>query len=82
MEILFSLNNRCFLDLQKADQSGEGLRETIHRGDKKYWIVVRETSVLPECHRLNALLVCNHGAYSTSEGNFWVFQCKLGVKKI
>lgn len=67
MEIIFSLNNRCFLDLQKADQRGEGLRETIYRGDNRYGIVVRETSDLPECHRLNALLVCNHGAYSTSE---------------
>lgn len=53
-------------------KQGEGLEETALLADSKWGIVARETSVLPEWHRLNALLTCNHGAYSASELSFWM----------
>lgn len=71
MEILFFLNNRCFFwSAEGSIKQGEVLEETIRHGDSKWGIVARETSVLPEWHGLNALLICNHGGYSASEWNF------------
>lgn len=59
-----------FWSAEGSVKPGEGLEETILLADSKWGIVARETSVLPEWHRLNALLTCNHGAYSASELNF------------